>query len=242
MEIIAEELGFENINIEDAPRNTYSTFCKLNPEGFKGKKLEKKGFLIGPTIPERKEDEDIPPYYSIFSPKVYFRVEPSNNSISQYRLIVIWVESFTFVILLEEDKFRLSFEVYEKMRNFIFEKAKNMFKKIDQIVEYNDEKPLDVEDNMKLIYYNESNLAIKQTVKFTKKTLTKEIRHYINVIRDKFHTNKLLREFQLTSTNHWIIGRRSLPRMVIAILPISLSQEQAELEAENIVNSYFSFL
>ena len=82
-----------------------------------------------------------------------------------------------------------------------------MHSKLDQIVEYNEEKPLDPEENVKLLYYNQSNLAIKQTKKFTNKLLTKEVRHYINVIKNKFTENEHLLEFQVTSSSSWIIGK-----------------------------------
>jgi len=76
METLAEELGFENVEYDDLLKRTFSTFCKLNPDGFKGSRLNKKGFLIGPTIVDHKDEDDIPKTYEIFSPKVYIKVDP----------------------------------------------------------------------------------------------------------------------------------------------------------------------
>ncbi len=89
MEGIAEELGFENVEYDDLLKKAFSTFCKLNPDGFKGSNMEKKGFLIGPTLPEHKDEDDVPKQYEIFSPKIYMKVDPANNSMKQYRLLVI---------------------------------------------------------------------------------------------------------------------------------------------------------
>ena len=119
---MAEEFGFENVEYEEILKNSYSAFCKLNPEGFEGSKIEKQGYLIGPTIPKHENEDDIPSHYELFSPKIYLKSEPNSSIITQYRLIVVCSEGFTFALFLEEEKFMLSFEVYEKMRDFIFDK------------------------------------------------------------------------------------------------------------------------
>ncbi len=117
-----------------------------------------------------------------------------------------------------------------------------MFSKLDQIVEFNDEKPLDPEEVVNLCYFNESNLAYKQTQKFTRKILNREMRHYINIITNKFRDNPVLMEYQITTSDYWLIGKNSSPRKIIVILPLTLSQSEAENEAEKIVNGYFAYL
>ena len=60
-------------------------------------------------------------------------------------------------------------DMYQKLNDFLTEKARGLEEKVDPIVEYNDEKPLDPEDTVKLFYFNHANLAIKQTHKFSRK-------------------------------------------------------------------------
>jgi hypothetical protein len=133
-------------------------------------------------------------------------------------------------------------DVYTKMLDYIFEKGKTMNSKVDPIVEFNDEKPLDAEETVKLFYYNQSNLAIKQTKKYTNKLLNNEIRHWVNIIKAKFDDNELLLDFQVTSSNYWISCKRNMPRLVFVILPVSMAQSEAEKQANEIVNQYFPYL
>jgi hypothetical protein len=133
-------------------------------------------------------------------------------------------------------------DVYTKMLDYVFSKGKTMNSKVDPIVEYNDEKPLDAEETVRLYYFNQSNLAIKQTKKYTNKVLTNEIRHWVNVIKLKFDDNELLNDLQVTSNNYWISCKRNMPRLVFVILPLSLTQSEAEKQSNDIVNQYFPYL
>ncbi|CAI2362839.1 unnamed protein product [Moneuplotes crassus] len=239
---LAEDPEMAKAEYEDLLKRSFSAFCKLNPQGFQGSGLDKKGFLIGPTIMDFHDAEGIPRNYEMFSPKVYIRIDPYSNSYKQYRLLVFCAEGFTIAMFITEDKFRLSFEVYEKMGDYIFNKCKSMFEKVDPKVTVKDEQPLDSEEVIKLMYYNESNLAYKQTHRFTKKLLNKELRHYINIIVNKFKENSSMFEYQVTTSHYWVIGKNSLPRIIIVILPLSLSQAEAESEASLIVKTYFAYL
>lgn len=243
MHRLAEELGFENVEYNDLPNKIYSTFCKLNPNGFKSTNLDKYGYLVGPTLIKQADDnEDSPQFYEIFAPKIYLADQSTTDKKKLFRLLIVWVEKFHFVLLVKEENFKLSMDVYTKMLDYIFEKGKTMNSKVDPIVEFNDEKPLEAEETVKLFYYNQSNLAIKQTKKYNNKLLNNEIRHWVNIIKAKFDDNELLLDFQVTSSNYWISCKRNMPRLVFVILPVSIAQSEAEKQANEIVNQYFPYL
>jgi hypothetical protein len=243
MHRLAEELGFENVEYNDLPTNIYSTFCKLNPSGYRSTNNDKYGYLIGPTLIKQTDDsEKAPQFYDIFAPKIYIADQSTTDKKKPYRLLIIWVEKFHFVLFVKEENFKLSMDVYTKMLDYVFSKGKTMNSKVDPIVEYNDEKPLDAEETVRLYYFNQSNLAIKQTKKYTNKVLTNEIRHWVNVIKLKFDDNELLNDLQVTSNNYWISCKRNMPRLVFVILPLSLTQSEAEKQSDDIVNQYFPYL
>lgn len=244
MENVARELGFEDIGYGELQEHSYSTFCKLNPNSLKYTHWDKIGYLIGPTLVPRDNDEDenTTHDFEIFSPKIYFSDKTFENELHQYRLIVFWAFKFTFWMWVEEEHLKQSLDVYQKLSDFLTDKAKTMEQKVDPIVEYNDEKPLDPEDTVKLIYFNSANLAIKQTHRFTRKLWTSEIRHFINLIKTKFDDNQDLLEYQVTTSSYWVVGKRSLPRIFIVILPLILSQGEAIEQAKAIYDKYFPYL
>lgn len=240
-ERISNDLGFENVSFEDVINEDFSAFWKLNLDGYKGSKFNKTGFLVGPTL--LKKDDDEIEYssdtYEIFAPKVSLLEKYGSPVKKNYRMLIYQHERLTYFLFLEEDKYKLSMDTYVKLDKRLREKAINIEKKLDPLVEFNDENPLEQEDYVKFMYYNESNLAIKLTPKFSKKIMTSELCHLLNVIKCKFSDNPLLTQYQITSTSHWLLGVRSLPRILIIILPAKLSQGEAEDEATAIINNYF---
>jgi Intu longin-like domain 3 len=143
-------------------------------------------------------------------------------------------EKITFVLFLNKDQFKLPEEQYQDLKLRIIEKAESMSKRLDPIVEYNDENPIDQDDLVKFYYFNKINLAIKYTPELSKKVLTNEIRHILNIMKRRFDENSSLTEYQMTSSNNWIIGRQSMSKLLFIILSSSYTQEEAESRANYI--------
>lgn len=243
-EQLAAELGFEDVDYEDVLNQNYSTFCKVNVNGFKGSKFDKWGYLIGPTLlpVTNEDDENKIEFYEMFWPKVYLRDKAIGNTRNPYRMIVVRFDEMSFILLIDEANFKLPERKFRQLYDLIQEKAKNMIYKLGPIVEYNDENPLEQEEHVKFYYFNQSNLAIKMTPKFSRKLMTNEIRHLMNLIKTKFDDNPCMTEYQITSTDYWVIGKRSLPRVLIIILSPTLTQAEAENEANEISSKYFPHL
>lgn len=237
-----EELGFENVEFDDILHQKSSPFCKVNPNGYKGSKGDKRGYIIGPTFTpsDNDEDENTIENFEAFIPKVYIKDKVLGNLKEEYRMVLLRFEKISFVIFIKEDKYKFSEEVYKNMYEKVEEKCKNMDKKVDPIVEYNDENPLEPEDKVKFFYYNKMNLAIKYTPALSKKVLTNELKHFLNIIKTKFEDNPSMVEYQLSSTSYWILGKQALSRLLVIVLPINLSQADAENRANEIREIYFS--
>lgn len=127
---LAEDLGFEQIDIDDVFNQDISTFCKVNPNSFSGSKGNKKGFIIGPTLTNvsNGEQENTNEYYELFCPKVFVRDKTSSNIKKEYRLIIVRYEKITFVLFLNKDQFKLPEEQYREMKSRVIEKAESMSK------------------------------------------------------------------------------------------------------------------
>lgn len=109
-------------------------------------------------------------------------------------------------------------------------------------MEYHDENPLEPEDTTVFVYFNHSNLAIKQTPKFNNKIKSSELCYYINLINTKFEDNPSLIEYQITWSTHWVIGKKNIWKVLIILLPLSLSQSEAEAQSNSIKEMYFPTL
>lgn len=186
------------------------------------------------------ENEATTEHYEMFCPLVYIKDKEFGNFRNPYRMLIFASDGFTFVMLLKGDNYKYSARVYQQMRDTIISKAINMHKKLDPIVEYNDENPLEEEEAARFLYFNQSNLAIKQSPKYNNKLLTNELRHFSNVIKLKFDNNPILVEYQITSSSYWLIGRNTSSRITIVVLPLSLSQAEAETEAKR-MQLYFPY-
>lgn len=107
----------------------YSNFWKLNINGFTGKKNEKEGFLVGPTILHKNnEDEYDQEFYEIFSPQVWIYDDWSKYKKKQFRILVFKAEKITYVMFLNEDKFKMTMDKYSKLEQELKAKAVNMEK------------------------------------------------------------------------------------------------------------------
>jgi len=237
-----EELGFEDISYDDVLDKNISSFWKVNPHGFTGSKGNKRGFIIGPTFtPDNINiDENTIQYFEIFAPRVYIKEWQTSNLKTEYRLILAKYEKVTYVLLFKGDSYRMPENTYKSLSQNLYEKAICINRKIDPIVEYNDENPVPEEDPVKFFYYNGTNLAIKFTPGLTQHILSNEIKHFLNVIKCKFDDNSKLREYQVTTTNYWLIGKRWLKKILIVVISSSINQDVAEYEADRIWDTYFS--
>ena len=133
-------------------------------------------------------------------------------------------------------------EEYEYTR--MYEKtelaAQSFLKKIDPILEFYNDNYLLNDSKVKFFYFNKSNLAVKYSPSVTKQILNTDLRHFCNIIYEKFESNPDLKEYNVTTTRHWLMGIKSLARFLIIILPASLSLDNADREKERIVKKYFA--
>ena len=204
---LVDDLGFEAIAYDDVLDRQVSPFCRLNPDGFTGTKQYKQGFIIGPTLKPENIDPDqnhSSQYFEIFAPKVYLKETATTTLKSEYRLLVAQFESLTYILLLKSEEYKMSENSYRDLYQTLHEKSVSIYQSIDAIVEFNDSNPIYEEDRVKFYYYNSINLAIKFTPYFDKNVLSNEIRHHLNIIKEKFDSNDKLNEYQITTTNYWL--------------------------------------
>lgn len=64
--------------------------------------------------------------------------------------------------------------------------------------------------------------------------MTYELRHLLNIMKRRFDENSSLTEYQITSSNNWVIGRQSMSKLLFIVLSSSLTQEEAESRANYI--------
>jgi len=143
-----------------------------------------------------------------------------------------------FVYLLDDEKLE------EHEYTILYEKSKstaeNLVQKINPIINSSYEAYLRNDSRVRFYYFNETNLAVKYSPSVTIDILSSELRHFFNVIKRKFDSNESLEEYKITANSLWIIGVKSLSRLVIILLPVSLSQEKMELEKKRILKKYFT--
>jgi len=134
---------------------------------------------------------------------------------------------------LEEYDYTL---MYEKTSHA----ADTLSKKIQPVLDYYNDNYLRFDSKVKFFYFNKSNLAVKFSPSITKDMLNTDLRHFLNVINEKFATNPRLEEFKITTTKYWLVGIKSLSRLLIIMLPVSLAQDKVEEEKIRIVDRYFA--
>ena len=61
------------------------------------------------------------------------------------------------------------------------------------------------DSNVKFVYFNKSNLAIKYSPSIFHDMLTTEVRHFLNVIKEKFESNSDLEEYKVSFNIRLII-------------------------------------
>jgi hypothetical protein len=220
--------------------NKHTNFCKVNPLGFIKEEKKKEGFILGPSVFRKanKSDPEDMKMYEIYTPTIYIRDSIHSDKKSMYKLIVLKFDQMTFVYLLKDQKL----EEYEY--TVLFERTqtacKNLIKKIEPVIEFYNDNYVRHDSKVKFFYFNETNLAVKYSPSITTDMLTTEMRHFFNVIKEKFASNAYLEEYKITTSRYWLVGVKSLSRLVIIILPVSYEQEKVEEEKVWIINKYFS--
>ena len=217
----------------------YSDFWMLNKNGFIGEHQAKEGFLLGPSIfkkMDRSNPEEMK-WYEIYAPTVFVKTSVDENR-TFHKLVVFVFQEMMFVYLLDDEKLE------EHEYTILYEKSKstaeNLVQKINPIINSSYEAYLRNDSRVRFYYFNETNLAVKYSPSVTIDILSSELRHFFNVIKRKFDSNESLEEYKITANSLWIIGVKSLSRLVIILLPVSLSQEKMELEKKRILKKYFT--
>jgi hypothetical protein len=218
----------------------HSDFWRVNTEGFKGENAEKSGFILGPSVfrQANKNDPEDMKTYELFAPRVFIRDSAHHNIKKPYQMVILKFNKMTFVYFLE------SAELEEYEYTLLYERtnaaASNLVKKIDPVIEYYNENYLRSDSGVKFFYFNEANLAVKYSPSIPIGMFNTELRHFLNIIKEKFNENELLEEYKITTSAFWMIGIKSLWRMIVIMLPLSLSLESMEEEKTRIVNRYFA--
>lgn len=240
-EKVHDKLEHTDINYEEYidDDDYYTDFCRVNKSGFLGSNQEKEGFLLGPSVFRKvdKSDAEALKTYEIFSPTVYIK-QDSESKKTVAKLIVMVFKHMTFVYLLENDD--LEEHEYSVMYERTKSAAEHLTNKIEPVVSFYNENHVRNNSRVKFFYFNSTNLAVKFSPSVSVDMLTTELRHFLNVIKEKFDNNQELKEYKMTVSDFWMIGVKSLTRLVILLIPASFSYSKMEMEKATILKKYFS--
>lgn len=176
--------------------------------------------------------------YELYTPTIYIKDKLDSDERVPYKLVIARFKKMTFVYLMKNSEIE-EFDytlLYERSDNA----AQSLVKKVDPILDFYSENYLKHDSMVMFFYYNRTNLAVKYSPSIKNQILTTDLRHLLNIINEKFKENEKLTEYQITSHKYWLIGVKSLDRLLVIMLPVSLSQYNADAEKDRIIEKYFS--
>lgn len=155
-----------------------------------------------------KNDPEDMKTYELFAPRVFIKDSALHHQKRPYQIVVLKFNKMTFVYLLENA------ELEEYEYTLLYERtstaATNLVKKIDPVIEYYNENYLRNDSGVKFFYFNQANLAVKYSPSIPTGMFNTELRHFLNVIKEKFDENELLEEYKVTTSAFWMVGIKSL--------------------------------
>lgn len=185
-----------------------------------------------------KTDPEEMKNYHVFAPTIFIQDSIEDKRKKMYKLVVLRFNQITFAYLLKNE------ELEEYQYTLLYERseaaAANLSEKTQTLLNYYSQNYMSNDSDVKFFYFNEANLAIKFSPSIGTEVLNTELRHFLNIIKEKFASNPNLEEYKITTSSFWLVGVRSLSRMIVLMLPLSLSLIQMENEKRRIVNRYFS--
>ena len=236
-----EKLNHTDINYEECfdDEDSYTDFWRINKAGFVGKGKKKEGFIVGPSVFKKIDKDNIEDLktYEIHAPSIFIK-ESWDSQKTMWKLIILTFRQMTFVYLLENHK--LEEHEYTLMYERTKVAAETLTKKIEPVLNFYTEDYLRNNSKVKFYYFNETNLAVKYSPSVSIEILTTEMRHFFNLIKEKFDENEELKEYKVTTSDFWMVGVKSLTRLVIILIPASFSYPKMEKEKSRILKKYFS--
>ncbi|CAI2361143.1 unnamed protein product [Moneuplotes crassus] len=229
------DINYEEYSNED---DEYTDFCRVNCQGFVGTKQEKQGFITGPSVfkkIDRSSPEELKSF-EIFVPTIYIKKDFDSNK-SYTKLLVMKFLKMTFVYLLETE------HLEESQYSLLYDQTKliteTLSSKISSRLHTTHLSHMRASSNTKFFYFNSTNLALKICPSITIDHLTTEIRHYLNIIKSKFDSNELLKEYKITADSYWVIGVRMEARLVVLLVPVGYSYGKMEKMKEEVLEEWF---
>jgi len=83
---------------------------------------------------------------------------------------------------------------YFKLNSQCLEISKSLTLKLSKAVEARIDENLQ-EDSLQFFYYNKTNLAVMHSSSVYRQSLSLEVKHYMNLVKEKFESNAGLSEY-----------------------------------------------
>ena len=100
-----------------------------------------------------------------------------------YRLIVARFKMVTFLYLLKDEKLE-EFD-YIKLYEKSLQTSEKFIKKIEPVMQFYYDNYMFNDSKVLFYYFNQTNFAIKYSPTITREILNTEMRHMLNIVKDK---------------------------------------------------------